>query len=118
MNSVFYGATQNGNTKIGGWLPFVVSMSALYREMRVIGTLYTDYQSSVHECREDALESARRTAIEWHCEPGVAPVPVGGCHRCWDDNNPRHIAWSDAGKMTCATCGRDVFPSGVLREGV
>ena len=124
VHDVFYGATQNGNAKVGGWLPFVVSLSPLYREMRVSGTLYTDYRSGVYDCREDAMESARRTAIEWHCEPDVEPVSIDGCHRCWNDNDPRHLAWDDAGKMTCATCGRAIesplaaFLPGVLKEGV
>lgn len=105
--TIFIGATQNGNAKVGGWLPFVVDESPIYRAMRVYGTLYTDYRSSTFESKESAISKARRKATDGYASDGDTIKEIEGCHRCWNDNDPRHIENVD-GVVRCATCHRQL----------
>lgn len=104
--TMFIGATPNGNKKVGGWLPFVVDLSPIYKTMHVYGTLYTNYESCTYRRKGDAYYAARQYARNWFAEEGDTIQEVNGCHRCWDDENPRHLEWAENGKAMCANCGR------------
>ena len=103
--TIYYGATQNGNQVVGGWLPFVVDLSPLYGDMRVHGTLYTDYRSGTWQTRESAIWSAKQRAFHSFLEDGDTLQQAEGCHRCWSDSDARHLEWVN-GVVQCGTCGR------------
>lgn len=103
--TIYFGATQNGNQVVGGWLPFVVDLSPIYGTMRVHGTLYTDYRSGTWETKKEAVEMAKQRAIHRFAEEGDTLEFTGGCHRCWNDSDASHLARVD-GNVCCGTCGR------------
>jgi hypothetical protein len=102
---IMVGATKNGNKTVGGWLPFVVAPSPLYKTMRVHGTLFTDFQSGTWDSKEEAIEVAKSRAKEKFAEDGESIEVVAGCHRCYDGRDPRHIA-NENGEVRCGTCQR------------
>jgi hypothetical protein len=103
--TIHYGATQNGNQVVGGWMPFVVDLSPIYGVMRVHGTLYTDYRSGTWETKEAAVEMARLRALDRFAEEGDTIERTDGCHRCWNDKDQSHLKRVD-GDIRCGTCER------------
>ena len=103
--TIYAGATKNGNTKVGGWLPFVVDLSPIYGTMRVNGTLYTDYASGTWETKQAAIEAAKVIAADRYAFDDDKVEEVSGCHRCWNDRDPSHLSRL-YGDVRCGTCER------------
>jgi hypothetical protein len=103
--TIYYGATQNGNQVVGGWLPFVVDLSPIYGDMRVHGTLYTDYRSGTWETKESAVDMAKCRALDRFVFDGDTLEQTEGCHRCWNGKDPSHLVRID-GDVKCGWCNR------------
>ena len=104
---VLYGATPNMNQKVGGWMPFYVGWSQVYKKRRVFGATYTDYPSGRFERREDAVSLAVQIARERSLESREI-IETTACHRCWDEQDVRHMERQDDGSVACGNCGRTI----------
>lgn len=102
---VLYGATPNMNQKVGGWMPFYVGWSQIYKRRRVFGATYTDYRSGRFEDRSRAVEAAKLQAAERSLESREI-IETTACHRCWDEQDVRHMERTGDGAVICGHCSR------------
>ena len=105
---ILVGATPNENKEVGGWLPFVVAWNPVYGRMWSHGPTWANSRRGAFNRRNPAVVWARGIAKEHHANMDDEIVETPGCHRCWDDDDPRHLLRDDQGDVVCGHCKRSL----------